>query len=170
MQLSFALFESYTSHMQFQVPQNIAMEDRIVGPLTVIQFVIVVVGGGIAFFIFNQTSLPPVLTRSVAGTIALLTAIIAIGKFNDQPMYRFFKYIIAFVVTPKTRVWHKNGGEVNLIKPSEAKDEGSHLHAPKRVSREDIARLANVLDSRGKEGSLPRIASPSSPQKTSKNP
>jgi hypothetical protein len=151
--------------MQFQVPQNITMEDRIVGPLTIIQFVIVVVGGGMAFFLFNLTSLPNIVSRGGAGVIALITAIIAIGKFNDQPMYRFFKYIIAYVVTPKTRVWHKNGGEVQLISRSEHKDDGSKLHAPKRVSQADIARLATVLDSRGAQGSIPSDVPPANKPK-----
>ncbi|CAN5194602.1 hypothetical protein BH11PAT4_BH11PAT4_5980 [soil metagenome] len=151
--------------MQFQVPQNITMEDRIVGPLTIIQFVIVVVGGGLAFFLFNLTALPNSVSRGGAGVIALITAIIAIGKFNDQPMYRFFKYILAYIVTPKTRVWHKNGGEVLLISKSEHKDDASQLHAPKRVSQADIARLATVLDSRGAQGSIPSVVAPTSKPK-----
>jgi hypothetical protein len=146
--------------MQFQVPQNIMMEDRIVGPLTIIQFLIVVIGGGIAFFVLNQTSLPTIISRGGAGGIALLTVILAIGKFNDQPMYRFFKYILAYIFAPKTRVWHKNGGEVMLIKQSEHRKDESHLHAPKRVSSEDIAQLATVLDSRGRVGSTPRVGQP----------
>lgn len=146
--------------MQFQVPQNIMMEDRIVGPLTIIQFLIVVVGGGIAFFIFNQTALPPAISKGGAGFIALLTAVMAIGKFNDQPMYRFFKYILAFIFAPKTRVWHKSGGEVMLIKQSQRQKDDSQLHVPKRVSAEDIARLATVLDSRGRVGSAPRVTPP----------
>ena len=35
--------------MRYKVPQNIDMEDRIVGPLTMVQFVIVMIGGMIVY-------------------------------------------------------------------------------------------------------------------------
>ena len=144
--------------MQFQVPQNIAMEDRIVGPLTLIQFVIVVVGGGISFFFINLTGLPTWFSRGVGGFFALLTLVIAMGKFNDQPLYKFFRFIIAYVVTPKTRIWHKGGSEINLIKPSQHAVKNQTHHATKKVSKEDLARLAVVLDSRGQSGVVPQGA------------
>jgi len=143
--------------MQFQVPQNIAMEDRIVGPLTLIQFIIVLVGGGISFVFINMTSAPPILTRGLAIFFAILTLVIALGKFNDQPMYRFFRYIIAFIITPKTRIWHKGGSEVRLIKPSQHMVSNQSQHVAKKVSKSDLARLATVLDSRGKSGVLPQM-------------
>jgi hypothetical protein len=144
------------------------MEDRIVGPLTLIQFIIVVSGGGIAFFLFNQQGLPPLVTRGGAGFLALVTLLLALGKFNDQPMYRFFKYIIAFIFAPKTRVWHKSGGEVPLIKQSKPKNDENTLHAPKRISSEQIAQLATVLDSRGRVGSAPKLTNPSTDKKGAK--
>ena len=38
--------------MQFQVPQGIDMEDKIVGPLTLIQFLYLLVGGVIDYLLF----------------------------------------------------------------------------------------------------------------------
>jgi len=143
--------------MQFQVPQNIAMEDRIVGPLTLIQFIIVLVGGGISFLFINLTSAPPLLSRGFAILFAVITLIVAMGKFNDQPMYRFFRFILAFILTPKTRVWHKGGSEIQLIKPSQHAISNQSLHVAKKVSKNDLARLAVVLDSRGRSGVLPQI-------------
>lgn len=142
--------------MQFKVPQNIMMEDRIAGPLTMVQFLICVAGGGIAFFILNLKSIAPANVVG-AGLMALLTIIIAVGRFNDQPMYRFFKYIILFITTPRTRVWHKGGhAEVQLVKPKEVKTSDEKGHAVKNISKQDIARLAVVIDSRGKMSTPPK--------------
>ena len=141
--------------MQFQVPQNIAMEDRIVGPLTMIQFVIVVVGGGTAFFFINLGG-PIWFSKGIGGILAFLTVILAVGKFNDQPMYRFFKFIIAYVITPKTRIWHKSGSDINLISHSQHVADNHTQHSLKHVSKADVARLALVLDSRGKSGIVPQ--------------
>jgi hypothetical protein len=157
--------------MQFQVPQNIAMEDRIVGNLTAIQFAILVLGGLLSFFIFTEAALPGSLRPLLAGGTAFLTVILGVGHFNDQLMYRFIKYIILFIITPKVRVWHKTGTEPLLIKPKEEKV-GPSVSAPtKKVTREDIARLAAVLDTRGAVGSVPSVrANPQAPSNPSPKP
>ena len=134
--------------MQFKVPQNISMEDKIAGPLTMVQFIIMIVGGGIAFVVLNITLISPV-NQFLAIIVALLTIVLAIGRFNDQPMYKFFKYIILFVTTPRTRVWHKEGHTVQLVKPSIHIVNQKEHHTAKSVTKDDIARLAKVLDSRG---------------------
>lgn len=146
--------------MQFQVPQNITMEDRIVGPLSMIQFILLVVGGFIAFFVFTAEFLPTWIARGAGGLIALTTVVLVMGKFNDQPLYRFFRYIIAFVVTPKTRIWRKAGGEHNLIRPNAPTAKAEQRAVARRVSKEDIYRLATLVDSRGQIGTLPPVVQP----------
>lgn len=148
--------------MQFRVPQNITMEDRIIGTLTAIQFGILVLGGGATFLAFTSTSLPKPFNLILGGVLGFLTVLMAIGKFNDQPMYRFFRYFIAFVFSPKTRVWHKGGSDPVLIKPSSHPADNHHSHALKRVSKQDFARLATLIDSRGQEGGIPAVQPPPS--------
>jgi len=154
--------------MQFQVPQNIAMEDRIVGSLTPIQFGIVVLGGGFAFFVFTSTSLPSPINQAGGLLLAFFTLIMALGKYNDQPMYRFIRYIISFIFTPKIRIWHKSGFEAPLIRPNPNIVHKEQTHTVKNISREDIARLAVVLDSRGADGRKPKITIPAPTKPTGK--
>jgi hypothetical protein len=142
--------------MQYQVPQNITMEDRILGPITTTQFVILVVGGLSAFFVLNQTWLPGSIETWLAGGMALLVALVALGKFNDQPLYRFGKFIIAFLFTSKIRVWKKGSPQPVLIKPSEHRVQERQRNQ-KRVTRVDIARVAQVVDTRGRAGVVPTI-------------
>jgi hypothetical protein len=146
--------------MQFQVPQNIAIEDKIVGPLTAIQFGIAVIGGMTSFFIFTSTIIPSLIAQMLGGILALLTLVLAVGRFNDQPMYRFARHIIYFLVRPKVRIWHKGGTESILIRASAPKDTGIHLHTGRSVSRTQIASLAVLLDSRGSAGSVPVAPAP----------
>jgi len=141
--------------MQFKVPQNISMEDRIAGPLTLIQFVIIVLGGGAAFLFLNILSINPV-NKIGAAVIALLTAVLAMGKFNDQPMYTFFRFLIVFALTPKTRVWQKSHVNTNLVTPKAHDENKEKKHVVKNISRQDIARLALVLDSRGTISTPPK--------------
>jgi len=141
--------------MQFQVPQNIAMEDRIIGPLTAIQFAILVLGGGAAFFLYTSPSIHSPFNAIIGGVLVILTIIMALGKFNDQPMFRFAKFILAFIVAPKTRIWHKAGTEPNLIRRSSHPDKNQHTRTVKHVSKDELSRLAQVIDSRGRTGTLP---------------
>lgn len=142
--------------MQFRVPQNIAMEDRIAGPLTAIQFGILVVGGLLSFLVFTSTSIPSPINKVVGGTLGLLTLTLSIGKFNDQPMYRFFRFVIAFIATPKIRIWHKSGAEHQLIKQSVHHNTGPTHGTARKMSKEQLASLAAVLDSRGQYGMVPK--------------
>ena len=144
--------------MQFQVPQNITMEDRIIGPLTAIQFGIVVLGGGASFFVFQSRGIPSPLNAVIGLFLALLTVIMAIGKFNDQPLYRFTRFIVAFIFSPKVRVWHKGGGEEKvLVLPNPHNQNKQATRVVKNFSKHDIARLATVLDSRGTVGVAPKV-------------
>jgi hypothetical protein len=153
----FLFITTYTKCMQFRVPQNITMEDRIVGPLSPIQFGIMVIGGGISFFVLQWQLLPSPVGPVLAGLLALFTIILAVGKFNDQPMYRFIKFIILFIAKPRIRVWHKETTPITLVKPNSSIPEEQRKHLPKNVSHKDIARLAQVLDSRGTTGVVPKI-------------
>lgn len=148
--------------MQFQVPQNITMEDKIVGPFTAIQFGIVLVGWGLSFFIATSTALPGILGKALGIFLALLTFVFAVGKFNDQPIYRFFKFFFSFLFKPKVRVWHKKGTEVHLIQYNPNAKAKDARHPVKNVSKKDIERLAIVLDSRGASGVVPKIEPPKS--------
>lgn len=143
--------------MQFQVPQNIAIEDKIVGPLTAIQFGIVVIGGGAAFLISTSASLPSPINQIAGGLLALFTAALAIGKFNDQPLYRFIRHIIFFLSRPRVRIWHKTGADIQLIRPTTHQDDHKKPTQTKRVSKQDIAGLAVLLDSRGASGTSPHL-------------
>lgn len=135
--------------MQFRVPQNIQMEDKIIGPLTVIQFGICILGGGPAFLLITSTAIPSPINYLTGITVALITAFFALGKFNDQPMYRFFKFALAYIFRPKVRVWHKTGGDAPLIKASEHMEVKAKTRNAKIYTRADIEKLAAIIDTRG---------------------
>ena len=150
--------------MQFKVPQNIMMEDHIIGSLTMFQFILALIGGGIAFLFLNIRAIAPV-NYVLAIVTGIFSFIIVVGRFNDPPMYRFFRYIVLFIITPRTRIWHKGGTTPNLVRPAPPKADKNQRHGTKNVSRADIARLAAVIDSRGTVGGQPPAAKPAEPPK-----
>ena len=89
--------------MNFQVPQFIETEDRIIGPLTLKQFLFLAAGAAVIFvtFFYLEFWLWGVVTILV-GTIA---AVFAFIKINGQPFITIFASAIGFYWKPKLYLW-----------------------------------------------------------------
>lgn len=132
--------------MQYKVPQNIDMADRIVGPLTLIQFLYVMIGGVIDYILFSilgPTS--PALFFLIGGPIALLALAFAFLKVQDQPFSHFFLAFWTYLSRPKQRIWGRmtNNNQITIV--PDAKTGTDHV-ATKTVNQAEIAKLAQVLD------------------------
>lgn len=100
--------------MQFKIPQDVQRPDKIVGPLTLKQLIIVTIGGGISYVLYSILSkqyflevwLPPVLF------ILLFTAAIAFLKIHDIPFTKFVLLYIEYKMRPQQRTWQKMAGDV----------------------------------------------------------
>jgi hypothetical protein len=89
--------------MQYKVPQYIDQEDKILGPLTFLQFVYVLIGGTLILLCF--TLLDFVLFLFFAIPIAIFTILFSLVKIQDQPFSRFFMAFLAYLRLPKRRLW-----------------------------------------------------------------
>lgn len=91
--------------MQFQVPQFIEREARVVGPLTFRQFLYVGAAGAVAFVMYF--TLP--LTLFVAGTILVMGIGIALAFFSvgGKSLPALLMGFLAFSIGTKTYVWKK---------------------------------------------------------------
>lgn len=90
--------------MQYKVPQNIDQEDKILGPLTFIQFIYVLVGGGVILLLFTFFDFALFLLLAVP--IAILTACFALLTIQGQPFSRIFFAFLVYAFQPKRRTWH----------------------------------------------------------------
>lgn len=91
---------------QFIVPQFIDKEDRIIGPITVRQFLICLGGAGVLFVEYKLLAMAyfiiaALFTIALAGTFGFL-------KVNGQPFHFFFLNFLQTQIRPKLRVWNKN--------------------------------------------------------------
>lgn len=93
--------------MQFKVPQNIDMEDRIIGPLTLSQFMYLLFGGVILYILFNKLILAGLgfLFWILAIPIGLFSFAMAFLRVNDRPFPAFVLAAIKFFSKPRQRVW-----------------------------------------------------------------
>lgn len=146
--------------MQFQVPQNIDLEDKIIGPLTLKQFIILLVGGMFDYiwYTFLDTSLFILLAiPTTAFTLALVFA-----KVHEEPFPKFLGNLILFTLKPKIMVWGQ-GLKPQIIEAKKIKKE--KISPEKMTTKEDIQRLAQVIDTQGWGGpEIKPISPPPAPK------
>ncbi len=97
---------------QFTVPQFIDVEDKIFGPVTTRQFIILLVA---AFFIFLEFKLLDFTTFVLFGVLtATVAVILAFFKVNGMPVHYFLLNFIQSFKRAKVRIWRKEVSEAEL--------------------------------------------------------
>lgn len=131
--------------MQFKVPQNIDLEDKIVGPLTLIQFLYVLGGGVIVYLLYLSMGMK-LLFWALSLPVAIIALALAFLKIQDQPLSHFIKAGLVYLSKPKKRIWQRQG----LVKPivfAAPKKKTAPPPLPKRrIEKSELEKLAQMLD------------------------
>lgn len=121
--------------MQFQVPQFIETEDKIVGPLTLRQFIYVAVAGIIVFTLFFVLELW--LWFIIALILGSVSAMFAFLKVNGRPMRVFVQSAFNFIWSPR----------IYTLKPKEEKPEEVQMPKLKKGDKLPVfGGIRNLLD------------------------
>lgn len=89
--------------MKFQVPQFIETETKIIGPLTLRQFLFV--AGGISMAAVAWILLDGIPFFIVAFLILAFFGGLAFAKIDDQPMLNYLAYALAYLLGAKQAVY-----------------------------------------------------------------
>lgn len=134
---------------QIVVPQFLDVEDKIIGPITVRQFIEMMIGGLIIFIFFKIFDFS---AFAVFGLLVLaLTLILAFLRINGQPFHYFLLNFIATLKSPKLKVWKKEVERLTLSVVSKSvKSQSSVEPAPRKtVSASRLSELSLVVDTGG---------------------
>lgn len=131
--------------MRYKVPQNIDMQDRILGPLTMIQFIYAVIGGGICYAIY-MSSIPKPFSYFLIVPVAMFVAAMDFLKINERPFLDFLISVLEFSSVPKQRIWHHEQMPDLRVEIYKANKQTGPIIQSKNVSREEITALAEKLD------------------------
>lgn len=139
-----------TRNMQFAVPQFTDVEDKLIGPLTLKQFLFLLATGGIILFFYSLLNLS-VFFFLFAIPVALIGLGVAFGKFNGRPLYGYLGAFVGFVSRPQARIFKRE--EPNVIikikdQKSKMKDEKQGLQEP---AESRLKKLAYLLDQKTQE-------------------
>ena len=136
--------------MQFVVPQFIEVESKVIGPISVRQFIILLATAGIIFIWYSLFSTVPLVILSLP---TLGTGIIfAFAKVNGQPFHNFALSLIQTLQRPKLTLWQRQINKQIVVKMArkDKKDKGKKPFTSKPdVSTEHIAELSLIVDTKG---------------------
>jgi len=132
---------------QFTVPQFIDVEDKIIGPITVRQFIIMLAGFMLMvlfykFFDFSLFIGSSLLTFAITGLFAFF-------KINGMPFHFFVLNFVETSKKSKIRVW-LNRNDIYLPEAESAKPEPKNAPVVKKpLSSSRLSELALIVDTRG---------------------
>lgn len=135
--------------MQFVVPQFIDVEDKILGPLTVRQFILILVWGITSFLDFKINSISVtafLLFIPWSGLMLMLTFI----KINGRPFHYFLLSLAQTTRLPKLRLWHKEDTEYEFRFAAPPPAKAKALIATKQaLTASRLTELSLVVDTGG---------------------
>lgn len=136
---------------QYQVPQFINIEDRIIGPLTLKQFLYFLGAAGIGILGWRLLYLPLFIIIGVP-LIGFFTAM-AIGKVDERPFPTIFANALNYFLKPRLYLWkqgqeEKKPAKKQMVMPP---NEGPLVNLSK-LSESKLSDLAWSLDIKEKVG------------------
>ena len=93
--------------MRFQLPQFIETETKLVGPLTLRQFLWVAGGAAVLFLLFMTTGLN-FLFFVVGIPIAAIFLALAFLKIGGMPLINYVAFLLSYLLNPKKYLFRKD--------------------------------------------------------------
>ena len=136
-----------------KIPQDIHVEDKIIGPLSLRQVGLVAAGGGVSYALFatlqKSVGYVPIVAHAFIWLPLLICGAYALVRINNLSLFRLTLLVIEQQVKPRQRPWVTRRGlsVLGLVperkKKEEPKKDEKNKTKEKAVSIED---LAGVLD------------------------
>lgn len=135
-----------------KIPQNVYIEDRIVGPLTLRQIILIALGGGFSYVLYSMLlktygQLNWAVTAIVWIPLAVAAAF-ALVKINDLSLFRICLLVIERVSKPQARVFSPRSGiEINIkLAASTSPARGAAKNGASDVHARRIHELSSIVD------------------------
>lgn len=133
-----------------KIPQNVYIEDRIVGPLTLRQIIIVGIGCGFSYAIWSSISkaygyvgIPLTAIVWIPGVISVMFAFV---RVNDVSLFRICLLMLERINKPSTRTFSPRPGISINIRTFTAPSKELRQSTADRAKAEKIDEISSVLD------------------------
>ncbi len=134
---------------QFVVPQFIDVEDKVIGPITVRQFIIILVGAGLIFIAYKLSDFALFVVEFLF--IAGITFGIAFIRVNGRPVHYFLLNLIQTWRRPRVRVWyrHYTASELRVLGKEKVASLPVEIKTKNSARASRLAELSLIVDTGG---------------------
>ncbi len=137
---------------RFVAPQFIDVEDKIIGPITTRQFILMIIGGIVIFLAYKIFDMMAFILISVI--VFGLVVLFGFVKINGRRFSKYMGSMIEALRRPRLRVWHKQADSrlERLENQSNERDLIKTDFTPRqaRVSSKNLKELALLVDTGGR--------------------
>lgn len=133
--------------MEYQVPQFIGVESKIVGPLTLRQFIYISGGVGLVFILFKF--LPFLFAALLSLPVIGFVAALSFYKVNNKPFINIVESAVKFYTSSHLFLWRKDRKRAPVAAP--AVSVHTEIPASARLTRGKLHELAQTLDIKSDE-------------------
>jgi len=127
--------------MRYQIPQFIEVEDKIIGPLTIKQFLYLAGGAGMSFIVYSF--IPIFISIFIILGIVGLSLALAFYKVNNKNFVEFLESMFLYYTKERLYIWKKVPKEI--VKKEEKEPDPVQMYVP-RLSDSKLKDLAWNLD------------------------
>jgi hypothetical protein len=149
-----------------KIPQNVKVEDKLIGPFSLKQLILVALGGGSSYMLYasiqKSVGIVPAGAHAVIWWPAILSVAFALIRINDISLFRYCLLIIETMSKPRQRVFQARQGLVINIQTRAAIEADTKAKAKKakEVSEQKVEtspvkldELSTILDAEGRKKS-----------------
>ncbi len=133
---------------QFTVPQFIDVENKIIGPLTVRQFLIVLTAGILSAISYRVFDFSLFLTITII--LLLLAVVFSFVKINGRPFHYFILNILQTLRRPGARVWSKIDHPISETEKISLPEVAAKPMPKELYKKSRLSELALVVDTKGR--------------------
>ena len=133
--------------MQFAVPQFTDVEDKLIGPLTLKQFLMMLATGGVLLFFWSLFGFG-IIFFLFGLPFALLGIVVTFTKYNGRPFFSYLGPMLEFVSTPKVMIYRREGAPTVFARqaPEKIEDRSEQLGGAEESKESRLSKLAYLLD------------------------
>ncbi|MBI2640946.1 MAG: PrgI family protein [Candidatus Sungbacteria bacterium] len=129
---------------QFQVPQFITVEDKVIGPFTIKQFLYIAAGA--LLILGARAFLQPFFFWPLGVLIGASAASLAFLKVNERPFPVILKNAVLYLLRPRLYVWKKESPLKESAKEQAPRKEEALVKKIPTLSESKLSDLAWSLD------------------------
>jgi hypothetical protein len=133
-----------------KVPQDVEAEDKLLGPLSLKQFIFTILGLGFGYLTFVFATKIHILLALIWIPPMIVFFVLGLYQRKDQPVEVYLASALRFYLKPHKRKWSQDGYEERVVITAPPKIE--HNYTKNFTSEEATSRLSSLsrmMDSRG---------------------